>query len=195
MHRYVRARSRKGEQTRSGGAERGESVSEQDKNSIDMDSAYQEYAKLVYRFLYTHTHDAHWSEELMQETFLRAVTSIHRYDGSCKLSVWLCQIARHILYQELRKKKRMETVELADQLSDREAQDGETDVLRQESRKELYQAIHHLSEPEREVVLYRMTGELSFREIGEIMGRSENWCRTIFYRAKQKLKAYLSDRI
>lgn len=192
MHRYVRARSRKGEQTRSEGVERGESVSEQDKNSIDMDSAYQEYAKLVYRFLYTYTHDAHWSEELMQETFLRAVTSIHRYDGSCKLSVWLCQIARHILYQELRKKKRMETVELADQLSDHEAQDGETDVLRQESRTELYRAVHHLSEPEREVVLYRMTGELSFREIGEIMGRSENWCRTVFYRAKLKMKKELS---
>ena len=172
----------------------GDSVRKPDENSIDMDSVYQEYASLVYRFLYSYTHDAQWSEELMQETFLRAVTSIHRYDCSCKLSVWLCQIARHILYQELRKKKRMETVELTEYIPDQKARDGEHDVLQQEDRKELYQAIHHLSEPEREVVLYRMTGELSFREIGEITGKSENWCRTVFYRAKQKLKAYLSDR-
>ena len=96
-----------------------------DENSIDMDSIYQEYASLVYRFLYSYTHDAQWSEELMQETFLRAVTSIHRYDGSCKLSVWLCQIARHILYQELRKKKRMETVELTEYIPDQKARDGE----------------------------------------------------------------------
>lgn len=163
-----------------------------DDNSIDMESVYQEYASLVYRFLYSHTHDPEWSKELMQETFLRAVTSIERYDGSCKLSVWLCQIAKHVLYQELHKKKRVEAVELPDQLPDYTARDGEANALQQERRRELYRAIHHLPDPEREVVLYRMTGELSFREIGEIMGKSENWCRTIFYRAKQKMKKELS---
>ena len=160
--------------------------------NIDMDAAYQEYANLVYRFLYSYTHDTEWSEELMQETFLRAVTSISRYDGSCKLSVWLCQIAKHILYQELRKKNRMETVELMDHIPDMAASDGETRVLVQESKKEIYRAIHHLPELEKEVVLYRITGELSFREIGEILGKTENWSRTVFYRAKQKIKKELN---
>lgn len=159
--------------------------------NIDMDTVYQEYASLVYRFLYSYTHDTEWSEELMQETFLRAVTSISRYDGSCKLSVWLCQIAKHILYQELRKKNRMKTVELMDHIPDVAASDGETSVLGQESKKELYRAIHHLPEIEKEVVLYRITGELSFREIGEILGKTENWSRTVFYRAKQKIKKEL----
>lgn len=167
-------------------------VQKPDKDTIDLDSVYREYASLVYRFLYAHTHDAHWSEELMQETFLRVVTSIERYDGSCKLSVWICQIAKHVWYQELHKRKRTETVELTDQTGDCTVPDGEADVLRRESSRELYGAIHRLEEAEREVVLYRMTGELSFREIGEIMGRSENWCRTIFYRAKQKIKKELS---
>ena len=160
--------------------------------NIDMDAVYQEYASLIYRFLYSYTHDAEWSQELMQETFLRAVTSISRYDGSCKLSVWLCQIAKHILYQELRKKNRMQTVELMDHIPDAAASDGETRVLVQESKKELYRAIHHLPELEREVVLYRITGELSFREIGEILGKTENWSRTVFYRAKQKIKKELN---
>lgn len=156
--------------------------------SIDMDSVYREYEKLVYRFLYSHTHDAEWSQELMQETFLRAVNSISRYDGTCKLSVWLCQIAKHILYQELRKKKQIETVELVDCLTDDSAPNGETSILKQESKIELYREIHLLPEREREVVLYRITGELSFREIGEILGKSENWSRTVFYRAKQKIR-------
>ena len=160
--------------------------------NIDMDAVYQEYSSLVYRFLYSYTHDAEWSQELMQETFLRAVTSISRYDGSCKLSVWLCQIAKHILYQELRKKNRMETVELMDHIPDTAASDGETRVLVQESKKEIYCAIHHLPELEKEVVLYRITGELSFREIGEILGKTENWSRTVFYRAKQKIKKELN---
>ena len=159
--------------------------------SIDMDSVYREYEKLVYRFLYSHTHDAEWSQELMQETFLRAVNSISRYDGTCKLSVWLCQIAKHILYQELRKKKQIETVELVDCLTDDSAPNVETSILKQESKIELYREIHLLPEREREVVLYRITGELSFREIGEILGKSENWSRTVFYRAKQKIREEL----
>ncbi|MDE6621554.1 MAG: sigma-70 family RNA polymerase sigma factor [Lachnospiraceae bacterium] len=162
-----------------------------EKGGVDMDAVYQEYAELVYRFLYAHTHDADWSQELMQETFLRAVDSISRYDGSCKLSVWLCQIAKHILWQELRRKKRMDTVELTEEFPDTSGTDGETSVIRRESTQALYRAIHLLPESEKEVVLYRMTGELSFRQIGEILGKSENWSRTVFYRAKQKIRKEL----
>ncbi len=162
-----------------------------DKGEGDMGAIYQEYAELVYRFLYSHTHDADWSQELLQETFLRAVDSIARYDGTCKLSVWLCQIAKHVLWQELRRKKRMDFMELAEEFPDASATDGETDAIRTESTQELYRAIHRLSEQEKEVVLYRMTGELSFRQIGEILGKSENWSRTVFYRAKQKLRKEL----
>jgi len=169
----------------------GEKVQEFYKD-IDMDSAYQEYASLIYRFLYSYTHDVEWSQELMQETFLRAIGSISRYNGSCKLSVWLCQIAKHVLYQELRKKKHVKMVELTDYLPDSSILDGEASVLNQENKIEFYQAIHHLNELEREVVLYRITGELSFREIGEILGKSENWSRTVFYRAKQKMKKELN---
>lgn len=162
-------------------------------SSVDMESAYEEYANLVFRFLYSHTHDVDWSQELMQETFLRAVTSISRYDGSCKLSVWLCQIAKHILWQELRKKKQMSTAELEHTLADGGTADGETRVIQAENKVELYQAVHRLAEPEREVVLYRITGELSFREIGLIFGKSENWARTVFYRAKQKIRKELEQ--
>ena len=159
----------------------------------DMEVVYQQYSRLVYGFLYSHTHDAEWSEEMTQETFLKATMSISRYDSSCKLSVWLCQIAKHILYQELRKKNRFKTVELTDDLIDFSISDGETSVIRQENKMELYQAIHHLPEQEREVVLYRISGELSFREIGAILGKSENWSRTVFFRAKQKIRKELDE--
>lgn len=158
---------------------------------MDMESIYQEYASLVYRFLYTYTHDRELAEELTQETFLRAVTSISRYDGTCKLSVWLCQIAKHVFWQELRKKKRMDIADLEDTLMDPKAPEGESSMLTRENRMELYGAIHHLAETEREVVLYRITGELSFREIGMILDKSENWARTVFYRAKLKIREEL----
>lgn len=161
------------------------------RKSRDMEEIYRTYERMVYQFLYLRTHDAQWAQDLMQETFLRAVASISRYDGSCKLSVWLCQIAKHVLWQELRRKKQTESVELDDSLPDLLTPDTEHQVLWHEDRRELYQAIHGLSDHEREVVLYRLTGELSFREIGEILGKSENWARTVFYRAKLKLREEL----
>ena len=158
---------------------------------MDMDQIYRTYERMVYQFLYMRTHDAHWSQDLLQETFLRAVTSISRYDGSCKLSVWLCQIARHVLWQELRKRGKTDFAELADSIPDPGNPDAETQVLQSEDRVGLYRAIHRLSEKEREVVLYRITGELSFLEIGEILEKSENWARTTFYRAKLRLRKEL----
>ena len=140
-----------------------------------MDDIYRTYERLVYQFLYIRTQDAEWAQELMQETFLRAVTSVSRYDGSCKLSVWLCQIAKHILYQELRKKNRTIQVELDESISDSRQEDAIHQVLWHENRMELYQAIHKLRE----------------QEIGEILGKNENWARTNFYRAKLKIREEL----
>lgn len=161
-------------------------------DSSDMEIVYQKYSRLVYGFLYSHTHNAEWSEDMTQETFLKASMSISRYDASCKLSVWLCQIAKHILWQEFRKKNRFKMVELTDDLTDVSILEGETLVIQQENKMELYQAVHLLPEQEKEVVLYRISGELSFREIGEIMGKSENWSRTVFFRAKQKIRKEIS---
>ena len=118
----------------------------------DMEVIYQKYSRLVYGFLYSHTHNSEWSEEITQETFLKASMSISRYDASCKLSVWLCQIAKHILWQELRKKNRFKMVELTDDLPDVSISEGETFVIQQENKIELYRAIHLLSDPESEVV-------------------------------------------
>jgi RNA polymerase sigma-70 factor (ECF subfamily) len=58
-------------------------------------------------------------------------------------------------------------------------------------KKALYKAIHSLNEKMREVVYMRLSGEFNFVEIGEIMGESEAWARTTFYRAKQKIMEVL----
>ena len=71
----------------------------------DMDAVYRQHAQTVYKFLLSQCHDADLAEELTQETFYQAVRSIDRFNGSCKVSVWLCQIAKHLWYQHLRKRK------------------------------------------------------------------------------------------
>ncbi len=81
--------------------------------SGNMEQIYKEHAKSVYRYLFSLVHDEEWAEELTQETFYRAVYSIDTYDGSCKVYVWLCQIAKHIWYQELEKKKKRQNTRIA----------------------------------------------------------------------------------
>ena len=152
----------------------------------DMDSVYRAHAQTVYKFLLAQCHDPDLSEELTQETFYQAVRSIGRFDGSCKLSVWLCQIAKHLWYQHLRKHKRDPVpLETTPELPVPSAEEG---VLEQEGRLALLRLIHQLPEPQREVVYLRAFGNLSFREIGDVLGKTENWARVTFYRSKEKLR-------
>ncbi len=64
---------------------------------MEMDKIYREYSAFVFKYLMSLCHDELTAEELTQETFCRALRSVHRFDGSCKVSTWLCQIAKHIM--------------------------------------------------------------------------------------------------
>lgn len=152
----------------------------------DMEEIYKEHAKSVFRYLFSLSHDEDLTEELTQETFYRAVYSVDKYDGTCKMSVWLCQIAKHIWYQELEKRKKNKTEELTEYIES-PGLSPEDSIVNNNDKLSLYRAINRLDGPMKEVVYLRLTGEFSFAEIGEILGKSENWARTVFYRAKQKI--------
>lgn len=151
----------------------------------DLQTIYEQYAKPVYRFLLSLCGDPDLAEELTAETFYRAVGSIHRYDGSCKLLTWLCQIAKHQWYHELR--RRGKTAPPPD-----ESLPGgpalEDTIVAKEEKIELYRRLRRLDPATREVMLLRLSGELSFREIGEIMEHTENWARVTYYRGKERMK-------
>lgn len=153
-----------------------------------MEELYKENAALVYHFLLAKCGDSQVAEELTQETFLQAIRSADRYNGSCKMSVWLCQIAKHLLYQYWRKQKINVPLEEEDWMLSEEP-GVERQVLAREELLEVLGRLHRLPVNMREVVYLRITGDLSFREIGRIMGKSENWARVNFFRAKELLKS------
>ena len=152
----------------------------------DMDEIYQQYAQTVYKFLLARTQDPHLAEELTQETFYQALRSMHRFDGSCRLSVWLCQIAKHLWLQQLRRQGR--EIPAGDDLPEQILPSAEDSALDSIGRLELLRRVHQLTDPAREVVYLRVFGGLSFREIGEVTGHTETWARVTFYRGKEKLK-------
>ena len=152
-----------------------------------MNEIYQKYARSVYRFLYAKTRNKDIAEELTQETFYQAIKSIDKFDGSCKLSTWLFGIAKNQFFNYMRKNPTMQDIsEYAEELeSDEKVEDK---VITSFERVELVKALHNCREPYKEVLYQRIFGNLSFREIGEILGKSENWARVTYYRGKEQLK-------
>ena len=150
------------------------------------DEIYSEYADMVFRYLMCLCHDADMAEELTQEAFCRAIQSSFKGRDDCKGSTWLCQIAKHVWYQEL-EKRRKHTHHPLDEGLTAGGGSPEEIMIRAEDKMELFRRVHALKETEKEVVLLRITGAFAFREIGELFGKSENWARVTFYRAKQKL--------
>ena len=159
-----------------------------------MEQIYREYSQPVYRYCCTLTRRADLAEELTQEVFFEAVRCIHRYDGSCKLVVWLCQIAKHKWYDWLKKQKVRQMVDLDELEQQPAAQPGPEQAIDQkEAAARIYRCIHRLAPEAREIVLLRLLTGFSFREIGQIVGQSENAARVNFYRAKTKLAQWLQE--
>lgn len=154
----------------------------------DLEKLYNDYFQTVYKYLFSMTHNADLSEDLTQETFYQALKTYDSFRGDSKVSVWLCQIAKHLWYKEYKKSSRHSSGSI-DDFSDliSSGENIEQMVLENDSKLELYQKIQRLDEKTREVVYLRLTGELNFREIGEILQRNETWARVTFYRGKQKM--------
>lgn len=155
-----------------------------------IEDIYQQHAKTVYKYLLSKVHSEDIAEELTQETFYQAMRSIDRFDNSCKISTWLCAIAKNQLLSYQRKHPSFaeftgftETTASAENI-----------VLQMENRVALMKKLHLCPEPYKEVLYLRIFGGLSFKEIGEIMNHTENWARVTFYRGKEKLrKDMISD--
>lgn len=179
---------------------------------ISMEETYRAHAQMVYRYLLSLCHDADLAEELTQETFYQAVRCANKFDGSCKVSTWLCSIAKNQLAAYRRKHPPVDG--LLDDEDWLQAQiqsqsrdvggsaDGggpgggaspETQAIASEERVRILKELRRLEGDVREVVYLRLFGELSFAEIGEVLSRSENWARVTYYRAKERLKRQLGD--
>ena len=152
----------------------------------NIEEVYKEYSNAVYKYLFCLTGNEELSEELTQETFAIAVKEIKKFKGNCKVSVWLCQIAKHLWYKELKKRKKSIPLEDIEKLQDSEM--IEDIIIKKENKLKLYKDIQELDEKSRKIIYLRMLGNLNFTEIGEILGKTANWARVNFYRAKQKIK-------
>lgn len=152
---------------------------------------YKRHNNEIYKYLFYLTGNKEDSEELLQETFLQAFKSIEKFRGDCSISTWLYAIAKNCYYKYLRKKRENVSIENASEVID-----GITPEVAFEKNQEITrvrEAISKLEEPFKEVVILRCINERSFKEIGYILNKNENWARVTFHRAKAKLGKELKE--
>lgn len=156
------------------------------------DEIYKLHANAVFRYLMCLSGDEELSEELTQETFYKAYKSIDRFEGKCKISVWLCQIAKNA-YFDYQKKMKPKNREILDEsiISPINVQD---EFIQSHNVITLHKILHTLEEPYKEVFNLKLFGELSYQQISEIFGKSESWARVTYYRAKEKIKGIFNEK-
>ena len=161
---------------------------------MNIEELYRTYFDIVYRYIRSISQDGSLAEEVTQETFFKALEKIDQFRGDCDVRVWLCQIAKNTLYNHLKKKKKQLLGD--EKLEKTESAGGELleEKLAQRSQAmEIHKVLHRLSEPYKEVFSLRTFGELNFREIGMLFGKSENWARVTYYRARVKIREELEQ--
>lgn len=150
---------------------------------MDIEQFYKGNYRVVYCYLFSLCRDQYTAEDLTSETFLRAIKKIDTYDDRMKPSTWLCTIGRNLYLNQIKRESRradLEKVILTDP-------DSPEDVLlRKENIQLLVQLVEELEEPKRQLFLLRRQG-LGYREIADIMGKTETWARVTYYRVKESV--------
>jgi len=154
--------------------------------AFDFEQVYKEHFPNVYKYVLSLCRDEYVAEEVTQETFFKAMQKIDQFNGSCKLYVWLCQIAKNTYFTLYQKQKRHMPDDAA-VLPDAGV-DVEKDYLDKDTTRRLHTLLHSLNEPYKEVFTLRVFAELPFSQIGELFGKTDSWARLIFFRAKKQLQ-------
>ena len=150
----------------------------------DIEEIYRDYFKDVFLFLRGLCRNENLSEEISQETFVKALSSIDRYNEETDIRAWLFTIAKNTYYTYCRRKNIS-----IEEISEITAQDVifTERIENEEQAMTIHKILHDLKEPYKEVFNLRVFGELSFEKIGEIFGKSPGWARVTYFRAKQQI--------
>lgn len=143
----------------------------------------------VYSYLMTIVKDASLAEELTQNTFFKALKAKKDFRGGSSEFTWLCAIAKNLAYDELKKN--------AAKASSDESLTDDSDIVEKLEDHDvtirIHIALHNLEEPYKEVFSLRVFGELSFKDVGRVFGKTENWARVTYHRALLKLREKMGD--
>lgn len=151
---------------------------------------YQKCQKEIYLYLYSLCKNRDLAEDLVQETFLKAILSLP--DDHTNMRAWLYMVARN-LYFNYRKKesKNVSLEDIGDNLMDDMSSEVLEHLLLDERRRLLYQALQHINESKREILTLQYFGGLSQKEIAALLRKTPENIRILAHRGKKELREYM----
>lgn len=165
--------------------------------SEEFERIYQLYFKDVYYYILSLSRDKHIAEDITSETFLKAMKAIDNFRGDTKLRIWLCQIAKNEYFSYLRKNKKVDFRKDLDSLIEKEVINiFERDIISKDEFIRINSIIDSsLEDPYGEIFRLRFYRELSFKEIGKLFGKTDNWACVIYHRARKKIQKELEGNL
>lgn len=159
---------------------------------MEIEKIYREYFRDVFLYIRALSGDESLAEEITQETFVKAMNNLEKFDGQKDIRAWLFVIAKNTYFRHCRRNKIYADGEFPESV-----QDAASEVLDQMIRAETVQSLTHyadlIPEPYREVFHLRIYGELSFEQIGNCYGKSAGWARVTYHRARQMIRKKISQ--
>lgn len=152
---------------------------------MDFGDIYEKYFRDVYLFILTMSKNADVAEEITQATFFKALKEYKNFKGDKYMKSWLCQIAKNLYVDQMRKKKIFSLDEVKEAAA---FTDIEESMIDRNDAISIYKILHCLEEPYKEVFTLRILGELSFKEIADIFNKNDSWARVTYYRARVKIQ-------
>ena len=153
---------------------------------------YRRYQKELYLYLYSLCKNRELAEDLLQETFLKALLALP--DGHNNMRAWLYMVARNLFLNYAKREKCIVEMDELVEVADKNAEGILERLLMEEQSRLLYRALQHLDRAKREVLLLQYFAGLSQKEIAVILHLTPENVRVLAYRGKRELKSYLEGK-
>ena len=154
----------------------------------EFEKIYRTYFNDVYLYIFKLSGNEIIAEEITSETFFKALHAIDNFKYECDIRVWLCQIAKNNYFTYLKKHKKYVDIDQLNEADNMQWYNPVVEKMQDESDSIMIQEIlHELDEPYKEVFMLRALGELSFKQIGHIFKKTDNWACVTYHRAKNMI--------
>ena len=155
---------------------------------------YRTYFNDVFLYIRSLANDEHIAEEITSETFFKDMGKIQNFRGECHIRVWLCQIAKNCYYSYLKKSGKqtpMSDLELSEIPGPAEMM--EERLIQDDEAKQIRIVLHDIKEPYKEVFMWRVFAEMSFKAIGDLFHKSDHWACVTYHRARNMIQERLEE--
>ena len=157
---------------------------------------YEEYGRELFLYLYSLCKSREKAEDLLQETFLKAMLSLS--EEHTNMRAWLYIVGRNLCYNTFRREKKeilleKNTTEMWDRMNPTDSCELVEQFIEEEGYRMLYQALAELKPIKREILELQYFGGLALKEISEIVNLRPENVRVLSHRAKAEVRKYMEE--